>query len=89
MEYALSLVDYPTNCGDEIKATQLLLIVVCSTSGDILILNRIDMSVIVSVQGQNAQISTDEDPAVTGADIAVIEHNMGSEKILESLSGGS
>lgn len=63
---------YDNNCGDKIRATQMLLIVVCTKTGAINIFRREDK--VILVNESNYKFSKD-------SDIAVIEHNIDIAKI--------
>ena len=62
----------PDNCGDKIKATQKLLVIVCTKNGALNIFRREDMLMLA-----NEQVSD----LLTGQDIGVVELNTNLKKI--------
>ena len=60
--------EYPENCGDKVRVTQELVIVVCTKNGHIVILRRFGMEPIVVVEGAG-----ESEASITGEDIVVME----------------
>ena len=67
----------PNNCADKTKVSQKLVVVICTTSGDVVILQRNTMQIIAAHQG-TVDLKKQK---LIGQDIGIIEHNVDTFKI--------
>ena len=63
---------FPNNCADKMKVSQKLVVVLCTTSGDVLILQRDTMQIVAAHEG-TVDLKKQK---IVGQDIGIIEHNV-------------
>jgi len=82
-----SLIDYPENCADKIRATQKYLVVDCQAKAtETLILERTNLTPLVSVDKKKYQ---NTGATFEQTDIAVIEHNVDwASNYVKKVGGG-
>ena len=64
---------FPNNCADKIKVSQKLVVILCTTSGDVLILQRDTLQIIAEREGTTVDLKNEK---IVGQDIGIIEHNV-------------